>query len=125
MSSNQQQDPLAIAQQAERDLNSQQAKGTTASGTTLSDTLNDSGINSAATSKFPGSSVTIGSEASGRTIPPSEGGDVKKETGQYTKAEDFEGVGGPEDKARLAQETRGGDDDVRGNVRQGGETRRP
>ena len=42
-----------------------------------------------------------------------------------TKARDFEGAGGPEDKARLAQENRGGDDDIKQNVRQGGETVRP
>ena len=41
------------------------------------------------------------------------------------KARDFEGVGGPEDKAAMAESARGGDDDVRGNVRQGGETKRP
>lgn len=29
-------------------------------------------------------------------------------------------MGGPEDKERLDRETRGGDDDVVGNVRQGG-----
>ena len=39
-----------------------------------------------------------------------------------TKARDFEGEGGPEDKRRMHEEERGGDDDVRGNVRQGAET---
>ena len=34
-----------------------------------------------------------------------------------TKAKDFEGEGGPETKEELATERRGGDDDVRGNVR--------
>jgi len=42
-----------------------------------------------------------------------------------TKARDFEGVGGPEDKARALEESQGGSDDVQSNVRQGGETRRP
>lgn len=42
-----------------------------------------------------------------------------------SKAKDFEGEGGPEDKARQHAEDAGGDDDVQGNVRQGGETRRP
>lgn len=42
-----------------------------------------------------------------------------------TKARDFEGEGGPEEKRRTHEEERGGDDDVRGNVRQGGETIRP
>lgn len=44
---------------------------------------------------------------------------------RQTKAGDFEGVGGPEDKTAAAQVERGGDQDVSGNVRQGGETRRP
>lgn len=34
-----------------------------------------------------------------------------------TKAKDFEGPGGPEDKARLKAEARPGDDDVRENVK--------
>jgi hypothetical protein len=42
-----------------------------------------------------------------------------------TKAKDFEGVGGPEDKIEAAQTERGGDQDVVGNTRQGGETLRP
>lgn len=41
-------------------------------------------------------------------------------SGQPTKARDFESVGGPEDKSALDRENRGGDDDVSGNVRQGG-----
>jgi hypothetical protein len=36
-----------------------------------------------------------------------------------TKANDFEGVGGPGDKAKQAEIDRPGDDDVTGNVRQG------
>lgn len=54
-----------------------------------------------------------------------EGGSINPETGKPTKAADFEGVGGSEDKARIAAEERGGDNDIRENVRQGGETRRP
>ena len=41
------------------------------------------------------------------------------------KARDFEGVGGPEDKAAQLAADQGGSDDVQSNVRQGGETRRP
>lgn len=37
--------------------------------------------------------------------------------GRPTKAKDFEGVGGPEDKRRVYEEAKGGEDDVRGNVR--------
>ncbi len=42
-----------------------------------------------------------------------------------TKAKDFEGEGGPETKQALYEEAQGGNDDVRSNIRQGGETRRP
>lgn len=38
--------------------------------------------------------------------------------GRLYKAGDFEGVGGPEDKARINAETNPGSDDVTGNVRQ-------
>lgn len=41
------------------------------------------------------------------------------------KAGAFEGEGGPEDKDRAYAEDQPGNDDVRGNIRQGGETRRP
>ena len=42
-----------------------------------------------------------------------------------TKAKDFEGEGGPETKQRLYEEENPGNDDVRDNIRQGGETIRP
>lgn len=42
-----------------------------------------------------------------------------------TKARDFEGPGGPETKQQLYEEANPGNDDVRENVRQGTETRRP
>ena len=42
-----------------------------------------------------------------------------------TKARDFEGAGGPETKQRLYEEANPGNDDVRGNVRQGRQTVRP
>ena len=44
---------------------------------------------------------------------------------RQTKAKDFEGVGGPEDKLAADEVNRGGDEDLLGNVRQGGETKRP
>lgn len=103
----------------------------------------ESGVDESATSKsqFAGAEVTHGSAASGagdnRDIPLSEGGDVDPKTGRsvnvlspeakpitYThllrlyKAGDFEGVGGPEDKARIYAENNPGDDEVGGNVRQ-------
>ncbi|KJX96728.1 unnamed protein product [Zymoseptoria tritici ST99CH_1A5] len=112
MSTNQ--DPLEIAKQAERDLNTQEAKGN--KKTQQSDTATESGIDASATTKFPGSTVTIGSAASGagdnRDMP--EGG-INPKTGQTAKARDFEGVGGPEDKERVAADVRGGDEDVKAN----------
>ncbi|KAK5013850.1 hypothetical protein LTR16_004113, partial [Cryomyces antarcticus] len=76
------QDPLEIAKQAERDLNSHEAKhGHDAALSTL-----DSGVDDSVTNKFPGSTVTIGSAASGagdnREIPVEEGGNISKETGR-------------------------------------------
>ncbi|KAK8207891.1 hypothetical protein M8818_004144 [Zalaria obscura] len=129
------QNPLDIAAQAERDLNSHAAKhGHDADrsanhGKGASDSTAESGVDERGAQRFPGGDVTYGSAASGagdnREIPEEEGGHINPVTGQPTKARDFEGAGGPEDKARLAAETRGGDDDIRENIRQGGETVRP
>ncbi|KAI9805632.1 MAG: hypothetical protein M1833_005124 [Piccolia ochrophora] len=113
---NGQDDPLAAARAAERELNSHEAKV----GHGVSDSANESGVDAAAVNRFPGASVTVGPAASGREIPPEQGGDVRRDTGQPTKDRDFEGEGGPETKAKIAEEERGGDDSVRGNVRQGG-----
>ncbi|KAL8808827.1 MAG: hypothetical protein Q9223_003670 [Gallowayella weberi] len=120
-------DPLVIAQQAERDLNSHDAKH----GNTSSISANESGVDESVTTKFPGSTVKTGSEASGREISADEGGDLVRKPGEKgtashpTKAEDFEGPGGPETKQRLYEEANPGNDDVIENVRQGTETRRP
>ncbi|KAK4922537.1 hypothetical protein LTR66_010295 [Elasticomyces elasticus] len=129
------QDPLEIAKQAERDLNSHTAKHghdaniSSKHGHGGSDSTLESGVDESVTQKFPGSEVTYGSAASGagdnREIPVEEGGDINPATGKPTKARDFEGVGGPEDKARLHEEANPGNDDVRSNIRQGGETVRP
>ncbi|KAF2634033.1 hypothetical protein P280DRAFT_474932 [Massarina eburnea CBS 473.64] len=120
--------PIALAQQAERDLNSQAAKqghdvaDTARSAHGASDSTKESGVDESATQKFPGASVTYGSAATGagdnREIPLSEGGDVNPKTGQLYKARDFEGVGGPEDKARIYKDDQGGNDDIRANIRQ-------
>lgn len=157
-------DPLAAAKQAERELNSHQAKqggynnsdsgmfefllavllyqswlnilllvclltsfgympSSDPSYLTNPSPANESGVNESVENRFPGAKVTYGSAASGagdnREIPVEEGGDILK-SGQPTKARDFEGVGGPEDKSELGRIERGGDDDVNGNVRQGG-----
>lgn len=59
--------------------------------------------------------MTYGSAASGkgdnREIPVEEGGSIGKD-GQPTKARDFEGVGGPEDKANLRRSEQGGEDGI-------------
>ncbi|MCJ1471481.1 hypothetical protein MMC13_000120 [Lambiella insularis] len=116
------QDPLEIAKQAERDLNSHEAKH----GHGASASVNDSGVDENVTSKFPGSTVTVGSAASGagdnREIPVEEGGDINK-LGQPTKARDFEGEGGPETKQDTYEREHGGNEDVtqtnfRGNPQQ-------
>ncbi|KAK3070098.1 hypothetical protein LTR53_011040 [Teratosphaeriaceae sp. CCFEE 6253] len=154
------QDPLQIAQQAERDLNSNAAKtgASTESqgnrrGHGASDSTAESGVDQSAENKFPGSTVNYGSGVSGagdnREIPVEEGGDVNPDTGKYVaptlpplstppighqltirtqhhprlfKAKDYEGIGGPEDKAQAFAEAHGGDNAVRGNIRQQGES---
>ncbi|KAF2211722.1 hypothetical protein CERZMDRAFT_68432 [Cercospora zeae-maydis SCOH1-5] len=121
----QSQDPLEIAKQAERDLATQEAKGNTKKN--ASDSANESGVNENVETKFPGATVKIGGQGAGdnREIPLDEGGSINKETGQPTKAKDFEGPGGPEDKAAIDAANRGGDNDIRENIRQGGDTKRP
>lgn len=77
--------------------------------------MNESGVDTSVERKFPGAHVTYGSAASGsgdnREIPVQDGGDVLP-SGRTTKARDFEGEGGPEDKAARARSDRGGDNDV-------------
>ncbi|GAB1731362.1 hypothetical protein D0864_15732 [Hortaea werneckii] len=129
------QDPMVLAQQAERDLNSEWAKNehkvsdTARHAAGASDSTAESGVDQSVQQKFPGASVTYGSAASGagdnREIPLSEGGDINPTTGKPYKAGDFEGAGGPEDKARAFAEAQGGSDAIRSNIRQGGETVRP
>ncbi|KAF2274421.1 uncharacterized protein EI97DRAFT_435256 [Westerdykella ornata] len=110
-------DPIKLAKQAERDLNSQQAKGEQRG---MSDSTTESGVDASATRKFPGADVTYGSAASGtgdnREIPESEGGGVDARGRPY-KAGDFEGLGGPEDKVKAYAAQQPGDDDVRSNVK--------
>ncbi|KAL9131367.1 MAG: hypothetical protein Q9217_000694 [Psora testacea] len=118
------QDPLVLAQQAERDLNSHQAKH----GISTGESARESGIDTNATTKYPGAGVKVGSSASGagdnREIPVDEGGDIisrpgeKSGSGRPTKAADFEGAGGPETKQQIYEEANPGNDDVESNVRQ-------
>ncbi|CAO2650204.1 Nn.00g014960.m01.CDS01 [Neocucurbitaria sp. VM-36] len=111
--------PLKVAEQAERDLGSDAA----IKGHGGSDSTRESGIDESVTSKFAGSTVEYGSGASGqgnnRDIPLSEGGDLNPKTGQPYKAGDFSrgGVGAPEARDQKYAENHGGEDDVRGNIR--------
>jgi len=110
MSSNQD-DTLAPAYQAERDLNSYEAK----TGSSGSVSTTESGVDTSVESKFPGAKVIYGSAASGagdnREIPEDEGGEVLP-SGRTTKAGDFEGEGGPEDKLAKERSERGGEDGI-------------
>lgn len=77
------QDPMVLAEQAERDLNSHQAK---TGGYNTSDTATETGVDPGVTKKFPDSSVMVGSAASGagdnREIPVQEGGDLITKPGE-------------------------------------------
>ena len=91
------QDPIAIAKQAERDLNSHQAKHgvSTADSSKNPPTFTlpnyqantslpatESGVDTSVTNKFPGSTVKVGPAASGREIPVDEGGDLISKPGE-------------------------------------------
>lgn len=139
------QDPMVIAKQAERDLSAQKAPLSDSSKSSIPVPTNppnqakqetnspppfpaqESGVNENVEAKFPGAEVKVGGQGASdnRQIPLSEGGDIDPVTGKQTKAADFQGVGGPEDKAAIDREVRGGDNDIRDNIRQGGSTVRP
>ncbi|WWC86562.1 uncharacterized protein L201_001439 [Kwoniella dendrophila CBS 6074] len=91
------------------------------SGKGQSDSTIDSGVNEGVTSQFPGSTVQVGGTGRGENppIPDEEGGEQSKTTGRQTHANDFEGEGGPEDKVKVAEAQRPGDQDVTGNDRSG------
>ncbi|KAI3337127.1 hypothetical protein HD806DRAFT_542841 [Xylariaceae sp. AK1471] len=93
-----------IAEQAERDLNTYEAK-TGAHKTSPSD---EAGVDTRVENKFPGSQVKYGEDLStnagyNKRIPPDEGGDLDSH-GRQTRGKHFEGVGGPEHK--VAQQAR-------------------
>ncbi|KAI8930821.1 hypothetical protein NX059_011844 [Plenodomus lindquistii] len=112
-------DPIKIAEQAEKDLNSTSAK----QGHGGSDSSLESGVDASVENKFPGAQVTYGSAASGagnnREIPLNEGGGLNPTTGKPYKAGDFAdgGVGAPEARDETYARNQGGEDDVRGTVR--------
>ncbi|KAL2134970.1 hypothetical protein VTI74DRAFT_10197 [Chaetomium olivicolor] len=89
-----------IALQAERDLNTYQAKQGTGSGKTSG--LEESGVNEAVDKKFPGATVKSGENlvtnaSYDRRIPADEGG-VVDDTGRFVRGSAYEGAGGPEEK---------------------------
>ncbi|KAI8628657.1 hypothetical protein F5Y19DRAFT_476202 [Xylariaceae sp. FL1651] len=93
-----------IAEEAERDLNSYEAK----TGAHKGSSNDEAGVDSRVEKKFPGAQVRCGDDLSTNTsynkrIPPEEGGDLDSR-GRQTRGEHFEGVGGPEHK--LDQQTR-------------------
>jgi hypothetical protein len=76
---------------------------------TPSSLATESGVDETVTNKFPGSTVTYGSAASGqgnnREIPLSEGGSIDPSTGKPFKAAAFTaGVGAPERAAGICGE---------------------
>ncbi|CAI9634811.1 hypothetical protein GT037_006076 [Alternaria burnsii] len=108
-----------IAKKAEQDLSSDSAT----KGHNVGLSTTESGVDTAnVEGKFPGAEVKYGSAASGagnnREIPLDEGGSIKA-NGQPTKAGDFAhgGVGAPEERNQTYINNNGGDDSIRGNIR--------
>ncbi|KAI0549403.1 hypothetical protein F4679DRAFT_584544 [Xylaria curta] len=87
-----------IAEEAERNLNTYEAK-TGAHKTSLND---EAGVDTRIENQFPGSQVRYGQDLStnasyNKRIPPEEGGDLDAR-GRQTRGGHFEGVGGPQHK---------------------------
>ncbi|KAI1376776.1 hypothetical protein F4677DRAFT_417950 [Hypoxylon crocopeplum] len=93
-----------IADTAERDLNTYEAK----TGRTKTSPNDEAGVDSRVERKFPGAEVRYDQDIStnagyNKRIPPEEGGDLDAR-GRQTRGEHFEGAGGPEEK--LARQAR-------------------
>ncbi|KAL1977057.1 hypothetical protein VTN31DRAFT_3339 [Thermomyces dupontii] len=102
-----------IAYEAERELNTHQKKQGT---DPQSVSATESGVNARVERDFPGAEVRYGPGSVPRNsdrmkITPEEGGDYDV-LGRVTEAKQFEGRGGPEDKMRIKQERRPGDEGV-------------
>lgn len=99
-------------------------------------TAAESGVDESVSNKFPGANVTYGSEATGREVPLSDGGDINPSTGKLYKDTAFDGAGGkneehapernkltvcvatgPETKSQIHREENAGNDEVRSNIR--------
>ncbi|KAK7908588.1 hypothetical protein PG985_015891 [Apiospora marii] len=101
-----------IAAQAERDLNSYEAK-TGAGKTSVND---EAGVDTRVENKFPGAEVRYDDDLStngsyNKRIPPQEGGELDAR-GRQTRGEHFEGQGGPEHKLAQQQRELGGHDNA-------------
>ncbi|CAI7628249.1 hypothetical protein N7509_003242 [Penicillium cosmopolitanum] len=107
-------DNLRIAHEAEKDLNSYQAKQGLGP---KSDSAQESGVNELVEKRFPeagGVKYGPGATASGsdhRKIPEDEGG-TRDDRGRLPQAKDFQGKGGPEDSVKIESERRPGDQEV-------------
>ncbi|PYI13914.1 hypothetical protein BO86DRAFT_455029 [Aspergillus japonicus CBS 114.51] len=105
-------DKVRVAFDAEKDLNSYQAKQGLGK---KSDSTLESGIDEMVERKFE-TGVRTGREAlatgsNRKPIPEDEGGS-RDDRGRLAPAEAFEGPGGPEDKVKLDSERRPGDQDT-------------
>ncbi|KAK8048378.1 hypothetical protein PG994_010108 [Apiospora phragmitis] len=101
-----------VAEQAERDLNSQEAK----TGRGKQSVNDEAGVDTRVENKFPGADVKYGADLStnagyNKRIPPEEGGELDAR-GRQTRGEHFEGVGGPEHKLERQQRDLGGYDNA-------------
>ncbi|KAI1346875.1 hypothetical protein F5Y01DRAFT_296703 [Xylaria sp. FL0043] len=101
-----------IAEEAERNLNTYEAK-TGAHKTSPSD---EAGVDRRVENQFPGGQVRYDQDLStnagyNKRIPPEEGGDLDAR-GRQTRGEHFEGVGGPEHKLERQMRDFGGNDEL-------------
>ncbi|KAK7987538.1 hypothetical protein PG989_007853 [Apiospora arundinis] len=101
-----------VAQQAERDLNTYEAK----TGRGKQGVNDEAGVDTRVENKFPGAEVRYDEDLStnrgyNKRIPPEEGGELDAR-GRQTRGEHFEGVGGPEQKYERQQRDLGGYDNA-------------
>ncbi|KAH1555548.1 hypothetical protein KXX57_003227 [Aspergillus fumigatus] len=104
---------LKIAHETENDLNTYQAKQGLGR---KSDSTVKSGVNAMVDRKFGDTGIKIGREAGAsssdrKPIPEDEGGS-RDDRGRISKAGQFQGSGGPEDKVKIESQRRPVDDDV-------------
>ncbi|ODM23864.1 hypothetical protein SI65_01454 [Aspergillus cristatus] len=107
-------DALRMAARTKQDLNSYQVKQGLGP---KSDSTLESGVDEFVDKKFPQETGVRTGRVAGPTgsdkkpIPEDEGGS-RDDRGRLAPAGEFQGEGGPEDKARIQWERRPGDDDT-------------